>query len=60
VLIGKEGIVLLPVKLRYAWPSELDLMARLAGLRLLARYANWERQPFIDSSPGHVSVYTSG
>ena len=32
VLIGKEGVLLLPVQLRYAWPSELDLMARLAGL----------------------------
>src|SRR5262249_61334114 len=32
ILIGPEGIVLLPVQLRYAWPSELDLMARLAGL----------------------------
>jgi SAM-dependent methyltransferase len=58
VLIGKEGIVLLPVQLRYAWPSELDLMARLAGLRLLARYGGWRREPFTSTSPTHISVYT--
>jgi hypothetical protein len=60
ILIGKEGIALLPVKLRYAWPSELDLMAELAGLTLLARYSGWTRQPFTSTSPSHVSVYTSG
>jgi SAM-dependent methyltransferase len=58
VLIGKEGILLLPVQLRYAWPSELDLMARLAGLHLAARYAGWLREPFVTTSPGHVSVWT--
>ena len=57
VMIGKEGIVLLPVELRYVWPSELDLMARLAGLRLQARYAGWQREPFSATSPSHVSVY---
>jgi SAM-dependent methyltransferase len=60
VLIGKEGILLLPVQLRYAWPSELDLMARLAGLHLEARYAGWQREPFIATSPGHVSVFSAG
>jgi SAM-dependent methyltransferase len=59
VLIGAEGIVLLPVQLRYAWPSELDLMARLAGLRLRDRFGGWRREPFTSASPGHVSVYTS-
>jgi SAM-dependent methyltransferase len=57
VLIGKEGIMLFPVKLRYAWPSELDLMARLAGLSLAARYGGWQREPFLDSSASHVSIY---
>ena len=57
ILIGKEGIVLLPVKLRYAWPAELDLMARLAGLKLLARFGGWNREPFTSVSPTHVSVY---
>jgi hypothetical protein len=57
VLIGREGIMLLPVKLRYAWPSELDLMAQIAGLQLLARYGGWQREPFTSTSAGHVSVY---
>lgn len=58
VHIGKEGIMLLPVQLRYAWPSELDLMARLAGLVLAARYGGWQREPFTSTSPSHVSVFT--
>jgi SAM-dependent methyltransferase len=57
VHIGKDGIMLLPVQLRYAWPSELDLMARLAGLRLVHRFGGWQGEPFTASSPGHVSVY---
>ena len=57
ILIGSEGIVLLPVQLRYAWPSELDLMARLAGMRLRQRFGGWQREPFTSSSPSHVSVY---
>ncbi len=42
---------------RYAWPSELDLMARLAGLRLQHRWAGWDRSPFVAASTAHVSVY---
>jgi SAM-dependent methyltransferase len=57
VLIGKEGIMLFPAQLRYAWPSELDLMAALAELQLEARYGGWSREPFVASSPTHVSVY---
>ena len=57
VLIGAEGIVLLPVQLRYAWPSELDLMARLAGLQLYERFSGWRGEAFTATSPGHVSVY---
>jgi SAM-dependent methyltransferase len=63
ILIGADGIVLLPVQLRYAWPSELDLMARLAGLRLRQRFGGWQREPFTGTSSSHVSVYeraTSG
>jgi hypothetical protein len=60
ILIGAEGIMLLPVQLRYAWPSELDLMARLAGLRLRERFSGWQRQPFTATSPSHVSVYARG
>ncbi|HZR95299.1 MAG TPA: class I SAM-dependent methyltransferase [Gaiellaceae bacterium] len=46
-----------PFEFRYAWPAELDLMARIAGLRLEARYANWQREPFTETSRAHVSVY---
>jgi hypothetical protein len=46
-----------PVKLRYAWPAELDLMARVAGLRLRDRWAGWSGEPFTSSSPGHISIY---
>jgi len=42
---------------RYAWPAELDLMARLAGMRLRERWADWDRSPFTGESPKHVSVW---
>ena len=59
VLVSREGTRLYPIQLRYAWPSELDLMARLAGLGLRERWGGWERQPFTASSPNHVSVYSA-
>jgi SAM-dependent methyltransferase len=42
---------------RYVWPSELDLMARLAGLTLRERWSDWGRQPFTSDSRKHVSVW---
>jgi len=42
---------------RYVWPAELDLMARLAGMRLRERWADWSRAPFTDESPSHISVW---
>jgi SAM-dependent methyltransferase len=42
---------------RYLWPSELDLMARLAGLRLRGRWSDWHRAPFSSDSASHVSVW---
>jgi SAM-dependent methyltransferase len=42
---------------RYVWPSELDLMARLAGLRVLARWAGWNKQPFTPDSASQIAVY---
>ncbi|MBV9545348.1 MAG: SAM-dependent methyltransferase, partial [Chloroflexi bacterium] len=60
VLIGREGITLLPVQMRYAWPSELDLMGQMAGLRLEGRYAGWQLEAFSSASAGHVSVYVRG
>lgn len=42
---------------RYVWPSELDLMAQLAGMRLVERWEDWNRTPFTADSSGHVSVW---
>jgi len=55
--VREDGIQLSPIRLRYAFPSELDLMARLAGLRLEARWGGWDRRPFSADSAQHVSVY---
>ena len=55
--ITEDGVRLFPVKLRYAWPSELDLMARLAGMELRHRWGDWRRTPFTASSVSHVSIY---
>jgi hypothetical protein len=46
-----------PIEMRYVWPSELDLMARIAGMRLEHRWGGWGREPFTGLSPAHVSVY---
>src|SRR5918996_706360 len=42
---------------RYVWPSELDLMARLAGLTLRERWSDWHRAPFTSESRSHISVW---
>ena len=42
---------------RYAWPAELDLMARLAGMGLRERWSGWNREPFTNESTTHVSVW---
>jgi SAM-dependent methyltransferase len=42
---------------RYVWPSELDLMARLAGMKLVHRWGGWNRSPFTDQSGSHVSIW---
>ncbi|MFD7505588.1 class I SAM-dependent DNA methyltransferase [Streptomyces sp. NPDC059850] len=46
-----------PMPFRYVWPAELDLMARLAGMRLRDRWEGWAREPFTNDSPRHVSVW---
>ena len=57
VSLSAAGIRLNPVVQRYAWPSELDLMARIAGLRLKQRWAGWTRERFTSTSSNCVSVY---
>jgi len=60
LVISEEGIQVYPVELRYAWPSELDLMARLAGLELHERWGGWHREPFTKASDKHITVYGRG
>jgi SAM-dependent methyltransferase len=57
VRITENGIRLVHAKLRFAWPPELDLMARLAGLTLEHRWSSFDKQPFSATSAFHVSVY---
>ena len=45
------------IPFRYVWPSELDLMARLAGMRLRDRWEDRDRKPFTGESPKHVWVW---
>jgi SAM-dependent methyltransferase len=52
---GKVDVVSLPF--RYVWPSELDLMARLADMTLRERWSDWKREPFTSDSTKHVSVW---
>jgi hypothetical protein len=52
---GKAGAFRSPH--RFVWPSELDLMGELAGLRLIERWADWNRTTFTAESPSHVSVW---
>ena len=57
VFSHKEGVKMYPVQLRHAWPSKLDLMARLPGLRLRKRWGGWRGEPFAASSARSASVY---
>jgi hypothetical protein len=52
---NRSDLVSMPF--RYVWPSELDLMARIAGLRLAERWSGWDRRPFTGESRSHVSVW---
>jgi len=57
VTLSSSGTQLNPIVTRYAWPSELDLMARIAGLRLKERWANWAREPLASTSNNCISVF---
>ncbi|MDP9070179.1 MAG: class I SAM-dependent methyltransferase [Actinomycetota bacterium] len=60
VHLSDAGVRLYPANHRYAWPAELDLMARLAGFGLEHRWGDWQGGPFTDQSTSHVSVYRLG
>jgi SAM-dependent methyltransferase len=57
IVISEGGTRMVPHFMRYAWPSELDLMAQLAGLERCDRWAWWDRSPFTAESKSHVTVY---
>jgi SAM-dependent methyltransferase len=58
IFISERATRIYPVRLRYAWPSELDLMAPLAGLALEHRWGSWQKDEFTRESEKHISVYT--
>jgi SAM-dependent methyltransferase len=57
IVISEDGTRMTPHFMRYAWPSELDLMAQLAGLERRERWAWWDRSPFTANSKSHVTLY---
>ena len=57
--IGEGRAETFSMPYRYVWPAELDLMARIAGLRLRERWGGWRREPFTSESTSHVSVWES-
>jgi len=59
LVLSEQGTRLYPVKIRYVWPAEFDLMARLAGMRLKHRWSSWEKAAFSSESGKHISVYES-
>ena len=57
IRITEDGTTLKPLPMRYVWPSELDLMARAAGLTPVARWGGWHKEPLSASSEMYVIVY---
>ncbi len=55
--VENERLKAFSIPFRYVWPSELDLMARIAGMRLRERWASWTREPFTSTSDSHISVW---
>lgn len=57
IILSERGIQMFPLMMRYFWPSELDLMAKLAGLRLVRRYGDWDKSPYARDSSRQISVF---
>ena len=57
IVITEGNVRMYPAQMRYAYPSEMDLMARVAGMRLRERWSNWKREPFTSESGKHISIY---
>lgn len=59
-LISEGRMQTVSMPFRYVWPAELDLMARIAGMSLRERWADWTREPFTSDSESHISVWQKG
>lgn len=57
VHLSTRGVQIFLVRLRFIWPAEMDLMARLAGLRLRNRWGGWEQSAFTATSQKHITLY---
>jgi SAM-dependent methyltransferase len=57
LVIAAAGVTVNPVHTRYSWPSELDLMAEMAGLRLHERWRDWDGSPYRSVDRRHISIY---
>ncbi len=57
VTITPDGVKMAPIVCRLITPGEMDLMARIAGMRLANRFANWQKSNFDNKSKAHISVY---
>jgi SAM-dependent methyltransferase len=57
IVLDNSKINVKPVKIRYIWPSEMDLMARLAGLKLLNHWDDWDQSSFTGNNKKHMSIY---
>jgi SAM-dependent methyltransferase len=57
VVMSEHGTRLYPIKIRYVWPSEMDLMAQLSHLQLRDRWSDWGKNRFTSKSVSQISVY---
>jgi hypothetical protein len=57
MVLTDQGTRFYPVKLRYVWPAEMDLMAQLSMLQLRERWSDWKKNPYTAVSGKHISVY---
>lgn len=57
VVLASDSVRLFPVRMRYVWPPELDLMCRVNGLRPVERVGEWDRSPLTTASSRYVAVY---
>jgi len=55
--VSIRGVQLFPVRLRYIWPAEMDLMARMAGMQLRQRWSSWDQAAYTSTSMRHISLY---